>query len=239
MKKLLLAFILVFFTACFDEGEKVYKVGISPDYPPFDTLVDGKVSGFDAELLDNLAKIAGIKYEFKTMSFDGLIAGLKAGKIDMIISAMSSSEQRKKACDFSDVYYKAKTIFIKNKADNYKNKDDLANKLIGVQLGTVQEANLKKDGLKAHANENPTVLIMSLLDNKINAIAFDALVAREYLAKYPELDEFLSEDDGSDGFSIAFSKGKNTDLQEKLNKALAEFKTTSEYQELLKKYKIQ
>lgn len=238
MKKLLLVLFALIFSACLNANDKVYKIGISPDYPPFDMLVNDKITGFDAELFDNLAKIAGIKYEFKAMSFDGLIAGLKAGKIDAIMSAMSASEQRKKACDFSNVYYKAKTIYLKHKDSDIATKDDIKGKKVGVQLGTVQEVAVKNAGAIVQPNENPVVLVMALNDKKLQALAFDALVAREYLAKYPDLAEFYSEDDGTEGFSIAFSKNENIELREKLNKALEEFMKTSEYEALLKKYNI-
>lgn len=239
MKKLLLAIFAFIFVACSDSNsEKVYKFGISPDYPPFDSVVDGKITGFDAELLENLAKIAGFKYEFIAMSFDGLIAGLKAGKIDAIISAMSASEQRKKACDFSNVYYKARTIYIKHKDSPYEHKDELKDKKVGVQLGTVQEAAVKELGAVVSPNETPTVLVLALNEKKLEALALDALVAREFLAKNEDLVEFFSEEDGTEGFSIAFDKGKNADLKDKLNKALEEFSKTPEYEELLKKYNI-
>lgn len=238
MKKILVLCFTLFLAACLNANDKVYKIGISPDYPPFDTLVDGKVSGFDAELLENLSKIAGFKYEFKAMNFDGLIAALKGGKIDAVISAMSASEERKRACDFSDVYYKARTIYIKHKDSAFTHKNDLAGKKVGVQLGTVQEMATRKLNANVNPNENPTILVLSLNEKKLDALAFDALVAREFLAKNPDLVEFFSEDDGTEGFSVAFNKGKNTELREKINEALAIFVKTSEYEELLKKYNI-
>ncbi|MDZ4906989.1 transporter substrate-binding domain-containing protein, partial [Clostridium perfringens] len=86
-------------------------VGLSADYAPYEfhIMKDGKdeIVGFDVEIAKEIAKDMGVELEIKDMKFDSLVAAVPTGKIDMVISGMSPTEERKKAVDFSDIYYVA------------------------------------------------------------------------------------------------------------------------------------
>ena len=86
-------------------------LGTSADYPPYEfhALVDGKdtIVGFDIELAKEIAKDLGVELEIKDMSFDGLLAALVSGNVDMVISGMTPTEERRQNVDFSDIYYQA------------------------------------------------------------------------------------------------------------------------------------
>ena len=73
-------------------------LGTSADYPPyeFQALIDGKdtIVGFDIELAKEIAKDLGVELEIKDMSFDGLLAALASGNVDMVISGMTPTEYR-------------------------------------------------------------------------------------------------------------------------------------------------
>ncbi len=94
-------------------SEKIYKVGIAANYPPFDFIKDTKITGFDVDLLEEIARREKFKLEWINMSFDGLIPALKSGKIDMIASAMSSTPQRLNSMDFSKTYFNTKNLYLK------------------------------------------------------------------------------------------------------------------------------
>ncbi len=113
-------------------------VGTNAEYPPFEFVDENsKVTGFDMDLVAELAKRAGVKYEILNMSFDGLIPAIKSGKIDMIASGMSATPARKKAIDFTAPYYKVENLYVKRKDDNSLNsKADLQGKRLAAQLGT-------------------------------------------------------------------------------------------------------
>ena len=122
MKKLLLfitsIITVVTLTACSSSStkNKIQEVkdknkivlGVSPDYPPYEFLTtengNKKVVGADIYLAEQVAKKLGVQVEIQQMAFDSLIAALNANKIDMVISGVNPTEERKKAVDFSDVY---------------------------------------------------------------------------------------------------------------------------------------
>ncbi|MCR4941760.1 MAG: transporter substrate-binding domain-containing protein [Campylobacter sp.] len=80
--------------------------------------------------------------------------------------------------------------------------------------------------------------IMSLQNGKIDAVCVDSSVGIEYIKKNDDIEEFYRENDGSDGFSFAFDKGKHTALINKLNAALNDMKKDGSYDKLLEKYNL-
>ncbi len=232
MKKIFL--VLVF--ALFAYANQVVKVGISANYAPFDMMVDGKLAGFDVDLVNELANLSDLKVEFINMSFDGLIPSLMAGKIDMIASGMSISERRKQNCDFSEPYFFGKTMYLKRKGDLISKKEELNGKKVGVKLGTIQESTARALGANVVLHEDSAVVVMSLVNKHIDAVIFDSFVAKKFMAKNQEIESFYEENDGALGFAFAFAKGKNEDIKNKINKALKDVKSSGKYDELIKKY---
>ena len=74
------------------------KVGTNATYPPFEFVNEqNQITGFDMDLMAEIAKKVGFKFEIVNISFDSLIPALKAGKIDIIAAAMSATPERLKA----------------------------------------------------------------------------------------------------------------------------------------------
>ncbi|EPT9363067.1 basic amino acid ABC transporter substrate-binding protein [Campylobacter upsaliensis] len=244
----LVAFLSLFVVACSDtsttnndsNASLSLRVGTAPNYKPFDYKEDAKLTGLDIDLVNEIAKREGIELTWVEMSFDGLIPALKTGKIDMIASAMSATEDRRKSVDFSDVYYTTKNLYIKKKDNEALNsKEDLEGKIIGVQLGTLQEPAAKaiKD-TKVQSNESLSVVIMELKEGKIDAVVADKDVSTGYLKENTGLIGFFEEEDGSEGFSFAFDKDKQKEAIEKFNKGLKDLKADGTYDQILTKYEL-
>ncbi|EAB5282414.1 basic amino acid ABC transporter substrate-binding protein [Campylobacter upsaliensis] len=244
----LVAFLSLFVVACSDtsttnndsNASLSLRVGTAPNYKPFDYKEDAKLTGLDIDLVNEIAKREGIELTWVEMSFDGLIPALKTGKIDMIASAMSATEDRRKSVDFSDVYYTTKNLYIKKKDNEALNsKEDLEGKIIGVQLGTLQEPAAKaiKD-TKVQSNESLSVVIMELKEGKIDAVVADKDVSTGYLKENADLIGFFEEEDGSEGFSFAFDKDKQKEAIEKFNKGLKDLKADGTYEQILTKYEL-
>ncbi|MCR2108732.1 basic amino acid ABC transporter substrate-binding protein [Campylobacter upsaliensis] len=244
----LVAFLSLFVVACSDtsvtnndsNASLSLRVGTAPNYKPFDYKEDAKLTGLDIDLVNEIAKREGIELTWVEMSFDGLIPALKTGKIDMIASAMSATEDRRKSVDFSDVYYTTKNLYIKKKDNEALNsKEDLEGKIIGVQLGTLQEpaAKVIKD-TKVQSNESLSVVIMELKEGKIDAVVADKDVSTGYLKENADLIGFFEEEDGSEGFSFAFDKDKQKEAIEKFNKGLKDLKVDGTYDQILTKYEL-
>ncbi|EJA9822926.1 basic amino acid ABC transporter substrate-binding protein [Campylobacter coli] len=256
MKKFLTAFLVafigLFLTACQNTKTEnntsneanttlTLKVGTAPNYKPFNYKQDSKLTGFDTDLVEEIAQKNGIEIVWVETNFDGLIPALKAGKIDMIASAMSATDERRQSVDFTKPYYMSKNLYIKLKNnETLQTKTDLEGKKIGVQLGTLQENTAKaiKDA-QVQSNKDLNIAVLALKNNKIDAIVADQDTAKGFLAENPDLVSFYQETDGGEGFSFAFDKDKQKEVIEIFNKGIDEAKTNGFYDSLVKKYELE
>ncbi|SUW96644.1 histidine-binding protein precursor [Campylobacter jejuni subsp. doylei] len=251
MKKIfsvvLVALVGLFLNACNDSKNKKsnasveLKVGTAPNYKPFNYKENSKLTGFDTDLVEEIAKKNGIKIVWIETNFDGLIPALKAGKIDMIASAMSATDERRQSVDFTKPYYISKNLYLKLKNnDSLQTKNDLEGKKVGVQLGTLQENTAKAiKNTQVQSNKDLNIAVLALKNNKIDAIVADEDTAKGFLAENPELISFYQETDGGEGFSFAFDKNKQKDIIEIFNKGIDEAKTDGFYDTLIKKYELE
>ncbi|WP_040534175.1 ABC transporter substrate-binding protein/permease [Schleiferilactobacillus shenzhenensis] len=205
-------------------------MGTSPDYPPYEFLVNNKPVGMDIDIAKQIAKDIGVKLVVKQMDFDALLVGIETHKIDMVLSAMTPTPARKQSVDFSNVYYNSGQSIIINKTDKniYKNYKNFANKKVGAQTGSLQYDLVKKQikGVKMTGLTKVTDLIIALKTHKIDGIATESAVATAYVKNNPDLmvlnHQFnLSETDS--GSAIAFHKGSGT-LVAAANKTIAKIK---------------
>ncbi|ELH7410186.1 basic amino acid ABC transporter substrate-binding protein [Campylobacter jejuni] len=251
MKKILsialVALVGLFLGACSDSKNKEsnasveLKVGTAPNYKPFNYKENSKLTGFGTDLVEEIAKKNGIKIVWVETNFDGLIPALKAGKIDMIASAMSATDERRQSVDFTKPYYMSKNLYLKLKNnDSLQTKNDLEGKKVGVQLGTLQENTAKAiKNAQVQSNKDLNIAVLALKNNKIDAIVADQDTAKGFLAENPQLVSFYQETDGGEGFSFAFDKNKQKDIIEIFNKGIDEAKTDGFYDTLIKKYELE
>ena len=242
MKKIFFLLTLVMFgiISCgkkADNGEKKLRVGLNAVFAPFEYIENGQVTGFDVEMINEIGKNLGYKVEIIDQSFDGLIPALKAGKIDMIISGMTATEERKKSVDFSDEYFKSTNVYLKKKGNNNVTSiDNLSGKKVGASLGTIQEIEARKiPGATVVPIEDTVKSIMDLEAGKIDVLILENVIALEYMKKYTDL-EVIGEKPLDSGMAIAFDKGKHTELIQKINEELKTLKSNGKYDELINKY---
>lgn len=256
MKKFLTAFLVaftgLFLVACQNTKTEnnasneanttlTLKVGTAPNYKPFNYKQDSKLTGFDTDLVEEIAQKNGIEIVWVETNFDGLIPALKAGKIDMIASAMSATDERRQSVDFTKPYYMSKNLYIKLKNNEaLQTKTDLEGKKIGVQLGTLQENTAKtiKDA-QIQSNKDLNIAVLALKNNKIDAIVADEDTAKGFLAENSDLVSFYQKTDGGEGFSFAFDKDKQKEVIEIFNEGIDEAKTSGFYDNLIKKYELE
>lgn len=237
----LFKFILALTLAVASLNAKTIVVGSDAEYPPFDYIDEnGKIAGFDIDLIDEISKIAGFEYKFTKIGFDALIPALKAGKIDAIAASMSATPERKKSVDFSDPYFFTKNLYLKLATNkNITSKDQLNKLKIGVMLGTVQEGVAHSiKGAKVIPTEGIAGAIMNLKAGKVDVVIVDSSVGFGYLKKNSDIVSFFEEADGSEGFAIAFEKGKDSQFLAKFNAALKEIQNNGTYDKLLIKYDL-
>jgi polar amino acid transport system substrate-binding protein len=84
-----------------------YIVGIDGEYPPYSFIdKNGEPQGFDVESVRWIADEMGFQVKIQPMAWDGIIPALQAGKIDMVYSGMTITDERKEVVNFSNPYWK-------------------------------------------------------------------------------------------------------------------------------------
>lgn len=200
-------------TAIKNKGELV--VGLSADYAPYEFHImengEDKIVGFDVNIAEEIAKDLGVKLVIKDMEFDSLVAALPADKVDLVISGMSPDEKRRKAVDFSDIYYTSEhgMIVRSEDADKYKNFEDLKGQKIGAQMGSIQAdiATEKIEGADMQLLSNVNDLVVSLKAGKIEALVVELPVAEMIVQNNDGLavaEEKFKDDEG--GTAVAIKK---------------------------------
>lgn len=171
------------------------RVGLSADYAPmeFEHTVNGKTeyAGVDIDLAKKITKDNNLKLKIVNMSFDSLLGALKTGKIDIIISGMTSTPERKKQVDFSDSYMMTKNIMLvkKDKVSEYKDIKDFNNKKVGAQKGTEQEkiAQTEIENASITSLSRLPDVILALKSGKVEGAVVEKPVAEAYLKQNPKL----------------------------------------------------
>ena len=220
-------------------------VGTAPGYPPFEFTVNksgkSQVVGADIDLAKKIADEIGVKLEIKAMDFDALIMALQSSKVDMVITSMTPTEERKKSVDFSDVYFEGTNSIIVNSnfSKVISKEDDLKNIVLGVQRGSVQEI-YAKEALKAPKIKSLTAipdLIADMKNGNIDGIVASTVVAKINANQYDGLkliDVNLSQANKEEA-AIAIKKGDNKSLLDIVNKTIKSLKDSGQYEEILNK----
>ncbi|MEL3906463.1 MAG: transporter substrate-binding domain-containing protein [Treponema sp.] len=227
------------------KSEKKLILGTSADYPPYEFHIqkDGKdeITGFDIEIARVIAKDLGAELVIRDMDFDGLLAALVSGSVDMVLAGMTPTDERKQNVDFSEIYYTAEHGIIIRKADADKygsSVTSLTNTLMGAQRGSIQVGIAKQqikgvsgtgiDKPHPQIKELPKLpdLIMELKSGKIDAVIVEAPVAENYIAVHKDLmlaDYTFQDLEG--GSAVAVKKGE-TELLAAVNKSIGALKAS-------------
>ena len=203
-------------------------VGTASGYPPYEFIdaskADKTVIGIDMEIAQALADKLGVKLEVQDMNFQSLLSSLTSGKVDIAISGINPTDERRKTMDFSDNYLPTEQMVLIRKADadKYKSLEDLYGKTIGVQKSTTQET-LTKNEIKdaqivglAHVPE----AVLELKHGKVDGVVVEGICGKQYLIYNDDLmfAEGIHFKNGTKNSAAALQKG-NEDL---LNEVLKE-----------------
>ena len=220
----------------------VLKVATSADYAPFEfhTMVDGKdkIVGSDIDLAKAIAKELGVKAEVSDMNFNTVLASLKEGKADLAISAISATDERKQQFDFTDNYYNPPQVVIikKKNKEIYRNANDLKDKNVGAQKGSIQEELVKTQlkGAKLVTIDKVPNMIVEVNQGSLAATVVEKTIAESYIAQNPDLmiADISLEPAPDEAFAIALPK-ESSQLQKELNQIIKKLNDEGKIEEFI------
>lgn len=220
MKKIFLVFFILLTLCGCGRSENELILATEAGFAPYEYYENGEIVGVDIDIAKEVAKELGKELIVKDISFDSIIMEVKTGKSDFAAAGISYTSERAKAVSFSDNYAVSKQIVIVNKSSEIQNINEISNKKIAVQLGSVADTYVTENFKKAEIVRQKKYLatIQDLEDGKVDCVVMDELPANEILTTKTNLrilPNFLVED----SYGIIVKKG-NDDLLEVVNKVI-------------------
>ena len=204
---------------------EVLRIGTEGAYAPFNyTNADGTLGGFDVDIANAICADMQVTCEITAQDWDGIIPGLKAGKYDAIVAAMSVTPEREQQVSFTEPYFSNTLVFLAKQDSSFdpSNSDDINAHSIAAQRSTISSQWLEKSYPNADMKLYDTLsnAFLDLGSNRVDAMVSDKLPALEWLGSTSGSQYALKgqEIDINDNFAIAVRPGD--ELQAKINKSL-------------------
>jgi len=191
------------------------RIAVEGTYPPFNFKdpKTGQLAGYDVDVAKLVCARLGVKPEFVTTEWAAILAGLGAGKYDMIVSQVGITPRRQQAFDFSRPYtYSAPQLIVRrNENTTYRSLADLKGRKVGVGQGSVFEQQVRAvPGIEVKSYPAAPENLQDLAFGRIDAALNDSLMVA-YLLKSSQLPIRAGARVGDvERMGIAFRKGNPT-----------------------------
>jgi polar amino acid transport system substrate-binding protein len=215
-------------------------VATDATWPPME-MVDAtkQIVGFDIDYLKAVAKEAGFSVSFKNTAWDGIFAGLAAGRYDVVASSVTITDERKKQYDFSDPYINVGQILAVPKTEKGKVLADLKGKKVGAQIGTTGSFEVKKvAGVELKTYDEIGLAFEDMASGRIGGVVCDEPTAAHYALQrkeYKEKFKIVGEPFTQESYGFVVQKGKK-DLVDLLNKGIKAVKAKGIDEQFRKKW---
>lgn len=215
-------------------------IGTDATYPPFEFVDEnGQMSGVDIEIGKQIGKALGQEVEFRNINFDGLQTALQTGALDMVISSVTATPERRKAQDFSDPYVKTGLSILVAKTSTVAKAEDLhtPGRKIVVRLGTTGESwareNFKEAQIKAL--DSDTSCVMEVVNANVDAWIYDQISIMNHHAEHPEKTRALLKPLREEVWAVALPFGQ-LEVKAKVNEVLARMRQDGSFKALADRF---
>lgn len=215
----------------------VLTVGSDISFPPFEEFdASGEVVGFDAELVNEMARRLDLEVKWVDTSFDTIFTQLATGTFDMVASATTVTAERAEMVNFTNGYFNANQSLVvnTNETPDIQALADLsAGDSVAVQTGTTGAAwateNLAPLGIEVREFPEAPDTYNALEGGQVTGVIFDIDSALGEAEARPGL-EVVEEMPTGEVYGFGVNP-ENTELLDALNGALAEMISDGFYQE--------
>ena len=250
---MMLASATVLFTSC---GEKADTLDMATNaaFPPYEFKDGETFKGIDVEIAGLIAEKLGMELKIHDVEFGSIIAGVQSGKFDMGIAGMTVTDERKEKVNFSETYAKGVQVVIVKEDCEYASFEDFYTEIkddtpqgvkegikIGVQQDTTGDIYSSDEPKNWGFGEDNVIryktgadAVQALISGKVTAVIIDNEPAKSFVEGNKGLkimDATYVEED----YAIAIAK-ENTELLDKINKALDELEAEGKLAEIIEKY---
>ncbi len=217
--------------------EGTLTVGSDIPFPPFEQGRAPNYSGFDIDLVNEVADRIGLEVAIQDTAFDTIFRDLAQGKFDLVASATTITPEREQTVDFSNPYFEAEQSLVVPEGSDIATVEDLAGATVGAQDGTTGEeyANEETDAANVRGFPEAADAFNALRAGQVEAVIIDNFAAQDAVEQ------------GVGGISIATEiptgelyglvVGQDNDaLLDAVNDALEEIKDDGTLEDLYQRY---
>lgn len=222
-------------------AEEELRVGISESYPPLAFSKDGAPTGAEADLARAVGKELGMKIVFVPMKFPDLVPALEAGKVDVVMSGLSITEERKAKVQFVEPYLRVGQMALIRADDLGRSvhPDEIGAKgsRVGVKKGTTGQGWATENLPDATVVGFGTVEegVQALKDDKVDYFVHDAPTIWRYTGRSDTRDDDVAgiyRPLTKEHLAWAVQKGDDARAA-KLNEVLAALRKSGQLSEIL------
>lgn len=215
-------------------------IGLEGDWAPWSFVDENdELTGFDVEVARAIAAKLGVEVQFIPGEWDGLFAGMDAGRYDIVINGVEVTPERTEKYDFTEPYAYIRTaLIVRGDNETIKTFDDLkgrktANSIASTYMNLAEDYGATCYGVDT-LDETLTMVLQGRVDATLNAI----VSYTDYMAQHPDANlKVVATTEDASNVSIPMRKGEETaSLMEAINQAIAELHEEGVISELSLKY---
>ena len=195
--------------------------------------------GYDVEVATLIAEKLGVEPEFIEGEWDGLLAGLDAGRYDIMVNGVDITEERAEKYDFSEPYaYNRTAVITKGDNDTINSLEDLKDKKTANTISSTYAEVAEQYGAEVTGVDDLNQTFELLLSGRIDATLNAEVTYYDYMEAHPDANiKIACLDPEATQVAIPFRKGEETaSLREAVNQALADMRQSGTLTELSEKY---
>ena len=195
--------------------------------------------GYDVEVAQNIAEKLGVEVEFIEGAWDGLLAGLDAGRYDIMVNGVGVTDERAEKYNFSTPYaYNKTAVIVRGDYDEISSMEDLKGKKTANTISSTYASQAEAYGATVTGVDDLNQTIELLLSNRIDATLNAEVVFNDYKKEHPDSNiKIATYSDQVEEIAIPIRKGDDTvTLLEAVNDALDEMAKDGTLTELSEKY---
>ncbi|RYD37325.1 MAG: transporter substrate-binding domain-containing protein [Verrucomicrobiaceae bacterium] len=216
------------------------RVGMDLNYAPFEMQdSSGNPDGISVKMAEALATHLGRPLKIVRMDFSGLIPALKTGNIDLVISSMTATDERRKSIDFSDPYAFTGLALLVRKDSDIQSIDDLkkSGKVIAAKAGTTGEswAISHLPSARRVVFEDVAACVAEVVQGRADAFLYDQLTILKHAQRNEKTTRGLLKPFVEESWAIGIAKG-NDGLRSSVNEFLRHFRSAGGFVKLSEIY---
>ena len=215
-------------------------VGMELSYPPFEMSDENnQPSGVSVDLAKALGDYLGRPVRIENIAFTGLIPALKTGKVDLVISSMTATDEREKSIDFSDPYLKTGLCLLVAKDSPIHSIEDADQEGLSIAVKQGTTGLLYAMERIKHARvltlEKESSAVLEVAQGKADAFIYDQMSIFKNWQRYSDTTRPLLNPFQKESWVVGLQKG-DTELREQVNAFLKDFREKGGFEKLGNKY---